>query len=188
MQTATKEADVARYSIVAEGMRRRQGVRASEKLTRNDFDDIARDLGLQARAYWKNAPVSARQVTAEQKVVTKWEGELTENTAKPGAWIATNLDPHGRVLRDRKGNPNQYVIQDVRFAELYEKTIGETEYGAIYCPKTNVDALDIPGSLDIIAPWGERQTLKTAYLLRNGDEVYGITRPTFKKTYEPVER
>lgn len=177
---------VSRYSIVPTGLRRSKGIRSTEPLTAADFDAIARDLGTKPRAYWKIAPVAARQASSETEVVTKWEGESTRNVAKPGDWIVTNLDANGRVMKDRAGNPNQYVIDQDRFPELYEQTIGATEFGPIFCPITKVDAVSVPGALDIRAPWGERQTMTSGYLLSNGKEVYGVTRNTFEATYEAV--
>ena len=47
-----------------------------------------------------------------------------------------------------------------------------------------MSALSLPGGFDIVAPWGERQTGASGYLLLNGDEVYGISRDAFEATYE----
>ncbi len=42
-----------------------------------------------------------------------------------------------------------------------------------------MSALPLPGGFDILAPWGERQTGASGYLLLNGDEVYGSSHEAF---------
>jgi len=50
-----------------------------------------------------------------------------------------------------------------------------------------VSALSLPGGFDILAPWGERQTGASGYLLLNGDEVYAASRAAFDATYEVIK-
>jgi hypothetical protein len=78
------------------------------------------------------------------------------------------------------------VIAAERFAGLYESTSETSEHGAIYRAKGVVFALPLPGGLDILAPWGERQRADDGYLLLNGDEVYASSRDAFDATYEAV--
>ena len=56
--------------------------------------------------------------------------------------------------------------------------------GAIYRAKGVVSTIPLPGGFDIAAPWGERQTATSGYLLCNGSEVYGNSRTAFEATYE----
>jgi hypothetical protein len=83
------------------------------------------------------------------------------------------------------------VIEAARFAELYEPAGGESAQGPVYRAKGIVSAIPLPGAFDIAAPWGERQTAASGYLLYNGQEVYGSSKEAFEKTYEveaPVSR
>ena len=50
-----------------------------------------------------------------------------------------------------------------------------------------VEALLFKGGFDILAPWNERQVGPSGYLLKNGDDVYGIEKSTFGKTYLIVD-
>ncbi len=117
-------------------------------------------------------------------VETRWNGKETTNTARPGDFIVTNLSPQRQPLRDREGHMNVYVIAADKFPALYEPTSETSEHGAIYRAKGVVSALPLPGGFDILAPWGERQTGASGYLLLNGDEVYGSSRDAFEATYE----
>lgn len=119
-------------------------------------------------------------------LVTEWKGEWTQNTAEPGDWIVTSLNPDRSVMRDSAGKENSYVIAAHRFDTLYERAPGECEFGAMFGAKSVVEALRFSGGLDIAAPWGERQTMPDGYLLRNGDEVYGNERWTFETAYQPL--
>ncbi|MDZ4842679.1 MAG: hypothetical protein SH859_11150 [Hyphomicrobium aestuarii] len=167
---------------------RRPRLVASEQLQSSDFDAVATALARRPVKARKMAPVAGRRVNAEQVISTRWRGEETTNTALPGDWIVTSLDRNCVPLMDNAGNMNEYVIKADRFEQLYEAMPGETGgLGTRFRPKGVVDALAVPGGFDIVAPWGERQTGTTGYILRNGKDVYGNAKETFDEGYEIVE-
>ena len=81
---------------------------------------------------------------------------------------------------------NTYVVPADRFPSLYELTEGHNEYGDVYRAKGVVDAIELPGGFDIVAPWGEQQQAPAGYLVLNGEEVYGNNAETFATTYETL--
>jgi hypothetical protein len=91
-------------------------------------------------------------------------------------------------LRDDDGHVNVYVIAADRFPQLYEPMDRKSELGDAYGAKAVVCAVALPGGLDIVAPWGERQTVSDGYLLCNGAEVYGSNAAAFQATYKVLER
>jgi hypothetical protein len=159
---------------------------ADAALTSADFLRIAQALGRSPIRARKTGFVAARQATKREDVETRWNGRETTNTARAGDWVVTNLDPQQRPLRDGDGHVNRYVILAERFADLYEPTGAENEFGVVCRAKGIVDAISLPGGFDIVAPWGERQTSPSGYLLCNGTEVYGNNAETFAATYDVV--
>ena len=155
-------------------------------LTPADFARIAEELGQTPVRARKVGYVAARKATASERVETRWNGKETTNTARPGDYIVTNLSPQRQPLRDDDGYINDYVIAADRFPTLYEPTSDTSEQGAIYRAKGVVSALPLPGGFDILAPWGERQTGASGYLLLNGDEVYASSAGAFDATYTAV--
>jgi hypothetical protein len=178
------------YSITAEGAPPRPRLVASTRLSADaDFDRLAADLERYGSARFrarKVAFVAARQAAAPERIETRFNGKETENTATPGDWIVTNMDADRRILLDREGHSNTYVILAASFPVLYDRDTGDTEFGAVYKAKGVVDAVALPGGFDIMAPWGERQRAPAGYLVRNGADVYGIHGEAFEKTYERV--
>jgi hypothetical protein len=130
--------------------------------------------------------VAVRPAKAGEVVETQWNGKETQNTAAHGDWIATNLSPDREVLRDSAGQANTYVIHPEKFASLFDRHVGNTEFGAIYKPKGTVQALHFSAGFEILAPWGEMQQSPDGYLVLNETEVYGNNRQTFDATYEIV--
>lgn len=177
---------VAPFHIEKVGWRRAARLVASELLTPADFDEAASALGAAPQRARKVNLVAACRASAPTLVETKWGGEDTRNTAEIGDWIVTAMTRDGKPLQDAKNNVNRYVIKDARFAELYERAVGETADGPLFRPRGVVDALYLPGGFDILAPWGERQTSTTGYLLRNGQEIYGNERSAFEQTYQII--
>jgi hypothetical protein len=163
-------------------------LRADAKLNADDFRSIAAHLKQRPTRARKIGYVAARQTQSRKKVETRWNGQETTNTALPGDWIVTSLSPSREILHDSQGSVNTYVIQAERFEALYEPAGGHNEAGAIYRAKGIVDAILLPGGFDILAPWGERQTAPTGYLILNGNEVYGNNADTFAATYEDYDR
>lgn len=178
------------YSIAAEGMPPKPRLIASARLSASaDFDRLAADLARHGSARFrarKVAFVAARQATAPEAIETRFNGKETQNRAAPGDWIVTNLDADRTILRDAEGSANTYVIRAATFAGLYVRDSGSTDFGDIYKATGVVDAVAVAGGFDILAPWGERQVAPTGYVVRNGDDVYGIHGEAFDKTYERV--
>jgi hypothetical protein len=159
---------------------------ADAVLTAADFERLAAAPERKRVRARKIGLVAAERAAHTTAVETHWNGKETANTARPGDWIVTNLTPRQEALRDRDGHVNTYVILADRFTALYEPTGGHNEFGAIYRAKGTVDAIPLAGGFDIVAPWGERQTSPSGYLLCNGTEVYGNNAETFAATYELV--
>jgi len=157
---------------------------APQGLVAGDFDKIAKALKTKPFRARKSGFVAARQATAEEHIVTQWNGAETEKTAKPGDWIVANLTPKKDVIRDSEGHANIYVIDRDKFGQLYAPDRGKNEFGAIHRAIGTVDAIYFPGGFDILAPWGQPQIADSGYLLRNGDEMYGNAKETFETTYK----
>ena len=175
------------FSIVRKGPGRDEiRLEAHAVLTPADFERIGKETGRRPLRARKIGFVAARQASRLEPVETSWNGKETTNTARKGDWIVTNLSPQRDVLRDRDGCVNTYVIRAERFPSLYEPTGAQNEFGAVHRAKSVVEAIRLPGGFDIMAPWGERQTAPSGYLLRNGSEVYGNNAETFAATYEEV--
>lgn len=157
---------------------------ADTVLTPADFARIAEELGEASVRARKIGYVAARKATASEVIETRWNGKETTNTARPGDFIVTNLSPQRQPLVDREGHMNVYVIAAKKFPDLYEPTSEDSKHGAIYRATGVVSALPLPGGFNILAPWGERQTGTSGYLLLNVDEVYGSSAGAFEATYE----
>jgi hypothetical protein len=174
------------FRITKRGLTRRSRLVADDVLQPADFDVVATALGEAPVRARKIAYVAASRAAEAVAVETRWQGEVTKNQATPGDWIVTSLDARKSPLRDADGNINRYVIRAETFTQLYEPAVGETQWGAVFKGKGLVDALLLPGGLDIKAPWGERQTIERGYLLRNGADIYGNDLKSFRATYEIV--
>ena len=159
---------------------------ADTVLTLEQFEGIAKELGTPPIHARKSGFVAARKATRDEVVETRANGRETTNTARAGDFIVTNLSRQRTPLRDRDGHMNIYAIAAARFPALYEPAGGESAQGPIYRAKGVVSAIPLPGAFDIAAPWGERQTAASGYLLCNGQEVYGSSKDAFEKTYEVV--
>jgi hypothetical protein len=155
------------------------------KLTRADFDAIARTLEITPLRARRIGYVAAKRAERREVVETHWNGTETTNTAEPGDWIVTSLSPRQEPLRDRNGSLNTYVIPAERFPGLYQPAGLRNQHGAVYRAKGNaVLALPLRGGFNILAPWGNQQLVASGYLLLNGDEVTGISRDVFAITYK----
>jgi uncharacterized protein len=157
---------------------------SNEILTPSDFEDIAKKLSVDSLAAQKIGIVAARQAQAIESVDTRTDGQETKNTANVGDWIVTNMTPHGVALRDTRNRLDTYVIKPDTFARLYEEMDRQSELGALFRPKGTVRVVELPGSFDILAPWKERQKAKAGCLIQNGEEVYGIEKSIFHRTYD----
>jgi hypothetical protein len=134
---------------------------ADAELQPNDFRAIAEELGQSPLRARKTGTVAARRAEQRQTVVTKWNGRETTNVAEADDWIVTSLSPAGEPLVDRNGATNTYVIAADKLPGLYQPTGAGSAHGAIYRAKGAVEAIDLPGGFDIVAPWGERQQAET---------------------------
>jgi hypothetical protein len=173
------------YKIVKFLWRRR--LTSDAVLKREDFDKIAADLGRSPVRARKIARVAACRVQEDMDFETRWGGEVTANRAKRGDWIVTNLNKDDTPLLDPAGNKNQYVVTAAGFEQRYDRAVGEAiGLGPLFQAKATVevDTLKFGAGLDILAPWGERQTIKSGYLLRNGADIYGNDEKAFLSTYE----
>jgi hypothetical protein len=161
-------------------------IESDAALTPADFERIASEPGRKRLRARKIGFVAARQAVERRVVETHWNGKETTNTARPGDWIVTNLTPRQEPLRDRQGHVNTYVIRAERFPALYEATGAQHEFGTVCRAKGVVEAIRLPGGFDFVAPWGERQTSPSGYLVCNGTEVYGNHAETFEATYTVI--
>lgn len=156
------------------------------KLSRDDFAHIAADLGVQPLKARKIGFIAARRATVPTKIETHWVVKETEGIAEPGDWIATNMTPERKLLRDEAGHLNIYVIKADRFDDLYVRDKGANAQGAMYRAISEANALFLAGGFDIMAPWG-KQNASAGYLLDNGKEVYGNAKETFEATYQVLK-
>jgi hypothetical protein len=159
---------------------------ADAVLTPADFDRIASEPGRRRLRARKIGFVAARQAAEPEVVETRWNGSETTNRARIGDWIVTSLDPQQQPLRDGGGHTNTYVVPAEGFADLYQLTGAQSGLGDVFRAKAVVDAIALPGGFDIVAPWGERQTAPSGYLLCNGTDVHGNHAETFEATYEQL--
>lgn len=174
------------FTIETRGLLRKQRrLIARRRLTAADFRAIAVKLGTIPRKARKVGLVAARQANAREDVETKWNGTETRDTAAPGDWVVTTLTRRGRVLR-KAGYANTYVVRAEKFPSLYDRSVGDNEFGAIYRPKGagTIEALYFSAGYELAAPWGELQQSSDGYLLLNDAEVYGNNRETFDATYK----
>jgi hypothetical protein len=177
---------MSRFEIARDS--RGQRLKSDAKLTPEDFDAIAKQLGTKPERARKFGIVAACMVRDAMTFDTVWASEKTKSEAVPGDWIVTNFGRDGKPITDRNDQVNQYVIKADRFPQLYKRIAGETEYGPRFQAReeTEVYGIRFSGGIDILAPWGERQSVASGYLLRNGDEVYANEARSFEKTYEIV--
>jgi sirohydrochlorin ferrochelatase len=165
-------------------------ITADRLSSKGDFNRVARDLedyGCAVMRVRKVNFVAARQASKRERVETRMDRKESSDVANPGDWMVTTLNPDRSVWRGKDGNANTYVVRKGKFEELYDRDQGECEFGGLYRPKgAVVDAVRLAGGFDIVAPWNERQQATKGYLIRNGDDVYGIHDDAFTLTYEQL--
>jgi hypothetical protein len=173
------------FELVTSGVRKvKYRLVAGTVLRRSDFTRLStrlRTAGVRAR---KVAFVAARTAREREDVTTYWNGKETTNTARPGDFIVTSLTRRKTVMRDKHGNPNQYVVKARMFRKLYGAAPGRNRFGKFFQSKSVVTAIYLSGGFDIIAPWGRRERAPKGYLLLNGNTVYGNNAQTFEATYD----
>lgn len=188
------------YEIKSSGFAERTKRLVSDtKLTPEEFREIAAVIGggppIRAR---KLGHLAAYRADDQHRVPTQWQDEDTVNIAEPGDWIVIRLNKEGTAPdTDDNGKINTYVVKDDAFMRS-NRRVGELEirHPMIYPDRAlpvfqgtaTVDALYFSGGVDIIAPWGQRQSFgEAAYLLLNRDEVYGNAKASFEADYEVLD-
>jgi hypothetical protein len=175
------------FTIESKGIfARKKRVVAPNALSPAEFQKVADQIGRKPVVARKIGFVAARMADQIVTIETRWEGRETTNSANPGDWIVTNLTPDQKVLRDRDGCENTYVISADVFPKKYVESSGENEYGKFFRAKGVVEAVYLSGGFDLLAPWGQKQTADVGYLVLNGGEVYGNNAKTFDATYRLV--
>src|SRR5262245_45183589 len=183
--TACIQGGTSMYKLARTGfLRKTWHLASTEILTGSDFDALAKQLSVDPLLAQKIGFVAARRAATVERVETFSDGHETTNTANVGDWIVTNMTPHGVALRGSGGRFDTYVITADAFERLYEAVGRQSEFGALFSAKGAVSVIELPGSFDILAPWNERQKGKTGYLIRNGEEIYGIEKSIFHRTYD----
>jgi predicted acylesterase/phospholipase RssA len=173
------------YELARTGLfRKTWRLTSNEVLTPGDFDALAKRLSVDPLLAQKIGFVAARRAEKVERVDTLSDGYETTNTANVGDWIVTNMSLHGVAVRDARNRPNTYVIRGDTFERLYEATERQSEFGPLFRARGTITVVELPGSFDILAPWKERQRAKAGYLVRNGDEIYGIEKSIFHRTYD----
>ena len=173
------------YKLARRGfLRKTWHLVSNEILSGSDFDALAKQLSVDPLLAQKIGFVAARRAEAVERVETRSDGHETANTANVGDWIVTNMTPHGVALRDASGRLDTYVIRADAFGRLYEAAGRQSEFGALFSAKGTVSAIELPGSFDILAPWKDRQMGRAGFLVRNGEEIYGIEKSIFHRTYD----
>ncbi len=164
---------------------------SAERLnSEGDFSIIQQQLkymGFEPRRVRKVGLAAARPATvADLECIACDPGDDQKQKLQPNDWFVVNLDATGRspVLKD--GKRDSYIIDDRKFSDTYEKATGEFEGIEIFRKRAGIDvitALPLPGGYDIVQSWGAREPAASGYLLRNGDDVYGIEANVFDATY-----
>jgi hypothetical protein len=177
------------FKIQSSGVRKKKQRLVSDSVLKTvDFKNVGKAIGVKPFSARKIAFVAARTTRRAKDIETRWNGKETWNTAKPGDFIVTNLTRRKTILRDQAGNVNTYVIKAKTFAKLYAPVSGKNKKGAFYKAKSVVEAIELSGGFDILAPWGQRERAPKGYLLLNGKDVYGNNAGTFQATYEVVDQ
>ncbi len=179
---------MAKYQIVHDGLSPGHARLIShEKLSPQDFADIAAALGVAPIRARKIGFVAARKAKVRTEIETRWNGKESSITAEPGDWIVYQYDAGARThARRRRTFERLRHLAQISFRSLYTRDKGTTNEGSIYRAVSKVEALFFPGGFEIMPPWGETQRADAGYILLNGDEVYGNAKETFEATYVVV--
>ncbi len=124
----------------------------------------------------KCARVRARPAIREEQIASEMDDGFREttNTARPGDYIVEN--PGGE----------EYVMSGDEFEQRYRKTDVEDVYEPTSAP---VRVVTLDENVRFDAPWGEEMRIRAGGVLiaNSPDEIYGIQREEFDKTYEYVD-
>lgn len=136
----------------------------------------------ESKIYQKSGEITARKGKIGEKIVTIMNNGLeeTQNTV-----IANENGCPGWVVTNSTGE--QYIVADSVFRNKYEK-VDDTEdkYKPVWNPVT---AAQVNENICFTAPWGEEQKLVAGgYLIfsKNFDDIYGVQKDEFIKTYDFV--
>lgn len=136
---------------------------SAEKLSREDFDALAAELGVIPGLAQKlgDKPVAAMRIVHEETVVntvnTKDGTIQTTTTAKPGDAIMTRLNKDGTPKYGATGELDQWCVDAEKLSKLYNK-LGQTgEFGDVVGGNNEVLFINLPKGGEIVAPWGGTQ-------------------------------
>lgn len=136
---------------------------ATEKLTRDNFDQLARDLGVVPGLAQKlgDKPVAAMQIvdvnTPVTTINTKDGSVQATKMAKPGDAIMTRLNKDGTPKYGSTGELDQWVVDADKLDKLYNKLGQKSDFGAVVGGNNEVLFIELPKGGEIVAPWGGTQ-------------------------------
>lgn len=166
-------------------------LRSMERLTHPHFERIVRELcenDVVASRYKRRGRIRAMREPRGRLIETRSEGKESHVWAKRGDWIVSNLSSDGTAIFDSQGYANRYVIQKQLFEYLY-KPVPNTRRLFDPTERNSASAVNVSGSVDIVAPWGERQRVDECILVCKTydgfrpDEVYGVAKRHFRSSY-----
>ena len=131
-----------------------------------------------AQTYAKTARIRAVPGTPGERIETILKNGLKETENTVGAdpetgvpdWIVTGQDGE------------RYIVTDAVFREKYTPDPDEP---GVFVPRGKpVLVVQVHESIRFTAPWGEEQLLaEGGYLILAGEEIYGVEKDVFEKTY-----
>jgi hypothetical protein len=145
-------------------------VTTARKLTKDDFDQIATEMGILPGLAKKlgDKPVAAMQIVdVNTPVVTinTQDGTVqAEKMAKPGDAIMTRLNKDGSPKFGNTGELDQWVVDADKLGKLYNKLGQTSPYGDIVGGNNEVLFVPLPKGGEIVAPWGGSQQISEGFL------------------------
>lgn len=140
------------------------------KLNKDDFDAIAKTLGVSAGFAVKagDKPVAAMNVVVEPvkvKTINTQDGSIqTSNIAQPGDAVLTRLNSDGSVKRGATGQLDQWVVNAQNLEKLYTPLGDSNEYGQVVAGNNQVYFIELANGGVIEAPWGGVQNIASGVL------------------------
>ena len=151
---------------------------ANAVLTKKDFDEIAKQLGITPGVAYKkaNSCVAARIVRAPTTITTvNLDGSVqSKHKAQQGDYIITRLKdaefPHINV----NGEKDQWVLKPNIVKVLYKSLEYSCAEGTVMQGVNQISFITLPQGGQIIGPWGGGQKIKKGVLVYSmtTDEVY----------------
>ncbi len=165
---------------------------AGEKLTREDFDAVAEELGVTPGFAVKmgDKPVAAMNVvdvaTPIVTINTQDGSVQAEKMARPGDAIMTRLNKDGTPKIGETGELDQWVVDADKLEQLYNPLGEENEHGQVVGGNNEVLYIELPAGGEIEAPWGGSQEISEGVLqfsVTTG-EVYLNEGDAFEATFD----